>query len=109
MSSKPHSLEERLDAHPQLKARSDALLAIVEEVEGELQRADDAERRVIEELRRSGPEALQGWARGQEAEQAAAVRVQAGVCGQGKKNSTGTRRLAREGWLSTCSGTRAGY
>jgi hypothetical protein len=95
MSGKPPSLEERLDAHPQLKARIDALVAIVEDVEGEVKRADEAERRVIEELRRLGHEALQGWASRQGAEQAAAVRAQAGVCGQGKKNSTGTRRLAR--------------
>jgi len=95
MSRKPPSLEERHDAHPHLKARIDALVAIVEDGEGEVKRADEAERRVIEELRRLGHEALQGWASGQEAEQAAAVRAQAGVCGQGKKNSTGTRRLAR--------------
>jgi len=95
MPSKPHSLEERLDAHPQLKARIEALVAIVEDVEGEVKRADEAERRVIAELRRLGHEALQGWARGQEAEQAAAVRAQVGTRGHGKKNSTGTRRLAR--------------
>lgn len=38
------------------------LLEVVENAEGDVDRAADAERRVIEELRQLGQEALQGWA-----------------------------------------------
>ena len=76
MSSQIPSLEERLNAQPQLKVRSDAVLAIVEDAHEEVKQADEAERRVIEELRRLGTEALHSWAAQQEAEQGAAVCAQ---------------------------------
>jgi hypothetical protein len=94
MSNKPQSLEARLADHPLLKARIEALLAVVEDATGDVKRADEAERRMIEELRRLGQEALQGWAEKQEAAQAAMLDAQAGAQRQGKKNSTGTRRSA---------------
>ena len=79
-----------LNRHPGLKSRVQALADIVEDSDGDLARADEAERRVIEEVRRLGQEALQGWAEGQIArvgEQAAAT---PGVRRAGKKNSAGT-------------------
>ena len=94
MSSNSRSLEERLNAHPQLKVRIDALLAIVEEGDAEVKKADEAEQRVIEELQRLGNETLCSWAARQEVAQAAAVSQQ-GAVGAGKKNSTGTPRLGK--------------
>jgi hypothetical protein len=85
MSSKSPSLEERLNAHPQLKVRIEALLAIVEDAEDDVKKADEAERRVIEELRRVGHEALHSWAAKQEAAQVAAVCEQGEAHAQGKK------------------------
>lgn len=95
MTSTSPSLEERLNAQPQLKVRIEAVLAIVEDAEGDVKKADDAERRVIEELRRLGHEALRSWAAQQEAAQVAAVCAQGEARAQGKKNFTGTRRLGQ--------------
>lgn len=55
-------LEERLNRHPELKAKIETLLSVVENAEGELVKANEAEQRVIEEIRQLGQAALQGWA-----------------------------------------------
>jgi hypothetical protein len=55
-------LEERLRAYPELRARFEEMLAIVENAEGDIVKADEAEERVLEELRQLGQSALQGWA-----------------------------------------------
>jgi hypothetical protein len=55
-------LLERLNRHPQMRTRVESLLAVVEDAEGDCERADAAERRVIEELRQMGNEALTAWA-----------------------------------------------
>jgi hypothetical protein len=106
MSSKSPSLEERLNAYPQLKTRIESVLAIVEDADGAVKKADEAERRVIEELRRLGNEALHSWAAKQEAAQVGAVGEQGGGASAGKKNSTGTRRLGPSSWSNTSSGRR---
>ena len=56
------TLIERLDRHPRLRARVESLLAVVENATGDCEKADAAERRVIEELRQMGNEALTVWA-----------------------------------------------
>jgi hypothetical protein len=89
-------LEARLNAHPHLKARIEELLGIVENAEGDVQKADEAERRVIEELRHLGHELLTDWASGQERRQVEAVRTSADrIKLQGQKKSAGTRRLEK--------------
>ena len=55
-------LASRLDRHPELHARLERLLDLVENTGGDLKRADEAERRAIEELRVMGQEILRGWA-----------------------------------------------
>jgi hypothetical protein len=52
---------DRLNQHPQLKERMESLLNIVENVAGDCTKADDAERYVIEELRKMGNDALHCW------------------------------------------------
>jgi len=94
MANTSLSLEERLSAYPQLRERLEALLAIVEDPSAEVTRADEAERRVIAEVRRLGNEALCSWAAHQEASQQAVVGQQ-GVARAGKKNSTGILRLEK--------------
>lgn len=94
MINTPLSLAERLSAHPQLQERIEALLAIVEDTSADVTQADEAERRVIGELRRLGNEALCRWAAHQEAAQRAVVEQQETVRA-GKKNSTGIRRLGQ--------------
>lgn len=56
------ALLQALNRYPQLKQRIGHLMAVVEDAEGDLARADAAERRVIEEIRRLGQESLQAWA-----------------------------------------------
>lgn len=85
-------INQRLNAHPQLRERVISLLAVVE-AEGEgLRRADDAEERLVEELRRMGQEAMQAWATGQVNQTEQEVRRTGQVHREGKKNSAGTPR-----------------
>lgn len=56
------TLIERLDRHPLLRSRVERLLAVVEDAAGDCEQANVAERRVIEELRQTGNEALTAWA-----------------------------------------------
>ena len=58
----PPNLEERLNRHPELKAKIESLLSVVENAQGNLSKANEAEQRVIEEIRQLGQAALQGWA-----------------------------------------------
>ena len=84
------TLEERLRAHPGLYERISTLLEVVENAAGDVNKAAEAERRVIEELRQLGQEALQGWAeRRQEVVEQAAASDPA-LSRKEKKASTGT-------------------
>lgn len=56
------SLEERLNRHPELKSKIESLLSVVENAEGDLCKANEAEQRMIEEIRQLGQVALQEWA-----------------------------------------------
>ena len=51
-------LLERLNRHPLLRTRMESLLTVVEDAEGDCERADAAERRVIDERCRMGNDAL---------------------------------------------------
>ena len=42
-----------------------ALLAVVQDSAGDFKRADDAEMRLTQEIRRMGQEVMQAWAQGQ--------------------------------------------
>ena len=97
MHDQEHSFEERLNAHPHLRARVYQLLGIVEDAEGDIDKADEAERRVIEELRRLGQEVLQDWAIAKEKQKVRELKSASDqkFTGHGKKNSTGTRRSGK--------------
>jgi hypothetical protein len=80
------STDERLKAHPILQGRIEAILDIVEGSAGEVERADEAERRMIEEVRQLGNEALHGWAERKVGEQEGRMIGQGeGVKRNGKK------------------------
>ena len=83
----------RLKAHPEIKQRIGALLAVVEDAGGDLKLADAAEMRLIEEIRRLGQEAMQAWAERQVEQTGQQVRQSGRVHRDGKKNSAGTPRL----------------
>src|SRR5438309_9388577 len=48
------NLSERLEKHPELKERFEMIMDIVENVSGEVEKADEAERRAIEAVRQLG-------------------------------------------------------
>ena len=79
------SLEERLRAHPELSAKMESLLAVVENASGDVEKAAEAERRVTEELRQLGSEALHSWARRQAQRKEEEVAQQPGVQRKEKK------------------------
>lgn len=56
------SLEERLREHPELRERFEKMLDLVENSQGDCVLADEAELRVLEQVRGLGRALLQDWA-----------------------------------------------
>jgi len=84
-------LLQRINRHPLLRARVGSLLGVVEDTEGGLEKADAAERRVIEGLRQMGNEVLTEWAQGGVEKCTAQAQDRDGLRSGGEKNSTGIR------------------
>lgn len=84
------SLEERLKEYPELKVKIETMLSIIENSGGDLEKAAEAERRIIEELRQMGNEVLHGWARRQHEKKEEEHTAKPGVNRKEKKRSTGT-------------------
>jgi len=78
-----------LREHPQIRQRVASLLSAVQDAHGDLKRADAAEQRLSEELRRLGQEAMQGWAERQVRLTEQELR-RGGRCTERIKNSCGT-------------------
>jgi len=89
-STRKRNLEERLKDQPEFKARVEKLLDVIENAAGDIEKAAEAERRVIEELRQMGNEVLHGWARRQQQKKEEEFASKAGVNRKEKKTSTGT-------------------
>jgi hypothetical protein len=53
---------ERLKSYPQLQAKFESLLDVVENASGDVVKVHEAEERVFEELRQMGQDAIQAWA-----------------------------------------------
>lgn len=85
------NLEERLRKYPVLRRRFAAILDMVENETGELERADEVEERLLCELRQMGRETLQAWATQQEAQVQQYWDAREGVSRKEKKVSGGTR------------------
>lgn len=90
-SVRKQSLEERLKEYPELKAKMETMLGIIENAGGDVEKAAEAERRIIEELRQMGNEVLHGWARRQQQKKEDEYNAKPGVNRKEKKTSTGTR------------------
>jgi len=84
------SLEERLKEYPELKTKIESMLAIIENAGGDVEKAAEAERRIIEELRQMGNEVLHSWARSQQQKKGEEYDTKPGVNRKEKKSSTGT-------------------
>ena len=59
--SNDQSFIDRLNQHPKLRERIESLLNVVENTAGDCTKADDAEKYMIEELRKMGSDALHCW------------------------------------------------
>jgi hypothetical protein len=89
LPTKTEDVSARLDKHPQLRQRVERLLDLCEDRAGDLRKADEAEQRVVEEMRALGHEVLEGWAREQLEARCEELDRTAGVSREGKKNSAG--------------------
>ena len=92
----PKTLEERLNAHPELKAQ---ILQLLDLAEGDIRKADEVEERTVEPIRSIGRQVIQDWAEQHERKQSDAaldmIGVEPKLARKGKKNSTGPRRTER--------------
>lgn len=94
--AKKLSIDERLRDNPILRARIESIIAIAENEDGAIEKADDAEQRAIDELRKLGNELLHAWAeRQQQRKSQEQHHGETSVRGHGKKNSTGTQVLEK--------------
>lgn len=57
------SFMRKLSNYPELQSRFEEILGIVENVEGAILTADEAEERAIVEVRKLGQEVLRGWSK----------------------------------------------
>ena len=89
-------LAEKLAQYPELKQRFEELVIIVENGDGEMQRADVAEQRVIDSLRDLGHETLSHWSQKQAEQASHQVKKQLPkACKHIKKKSAGIRPMAK--------------
>jgi len=89
------SLEERLKEYPELKVKIEAMLSIIENAGGDVEKAAEAERRIIEEMRQMGNEVLHGWARRQQQRKEEEYNAKPGANRKEKKRSTGSPSLEK--------------
>ena len=85
------SFMKRIEKQPALLKRFEQLLCIVEDSAGDIQKANEAEMRVIETLREMGNEALTAWGDQQANSLTEHHKKKKGCYRAGKKNSVGIR------------------
>lgn len=64
-SSPSESLEQKLKRHPGLESHFEAFVTIVENQDGSLEKADDAEGAILQEVRKLSRHSLTEWAQQQ--------------------------------------------
>ena len=79
----------RAQHHPELLERFERLLSLVEDSQGDLQKANEAEQRVIQELQQMGNEVLAAWGRQQVSQLSEAQEQEKDSSHVGKKNFGG--------------------
>ncbi len=84
-------IAERLTRYPELQAGVEEYLDVVENCEGDVARADEAEHRLVELMRRMGHGALQAWADRKNDKVTAEAERRSDLTRKEKKGSTGTR------------------
>ena len=89
------SLEARLKAYPELRAKVETMLQIIENAGGDVEKAAVAEQRVIDAMRELGNDVLHSWAHRQHQKKEEEFQAKPGVNRKEKKRSTGTRGWAK--------------
>ena len=96
MIDRKGGFEKRLNKYPYLKSRFESILDVVEDKSCSVDKADEAEELLIEEIRQLGGEALHTWAMGKEEEKVKGLlEDKKGMKRQGKKKFGGTRHLEK--------------
>ena len=95
ITTKDCELVDLLNTHPNLKERVVQLLHVVEDTDGNLEKADAAEQRVIEEVRKIGHTALTEWATNKNSQYEQELAEREGIRLAGEKNSGGRAPLIR--------------
>jgi hypothetical protein len=91
LSQKDQELLNLLNRRPDLKKRVKSILSIASD-EGEgIIKADEAEERITEEVRRMGNEVLGGWAESRIEKSGAELPADGDIVRSGQKKHTGTR------------------
>ena len=96
MSEKKVNFEERFKKYPYLRSRIESILDIVEDASGNIDKADEAEQLLIDEMRQMGKEALHDWAVGKEMEKVKElIHDKDGIKKHSKKKFPGTQLSER--------------
>ena len=98
-------LLDRLNRRPALKKRVESILSIAEDDGEGIVKADEAENRIIEEVRRMGNEVLTGWAESRLEKSDTPLPSGGDVVRSGKKKFIGTARSVRFTYLSRNTGS----
>ena len=84
-------LIERLEQYPELELLLEEALDLVENVSGDVVKADEAEDRAVELMRRAGRELLQAWAERKKRKVEGECDARSDLTRKEKKGSTGTQ------------------
>jgi hypothetical protein len=94
-SLSPQDFLDRLQRHPDLQAEFESLLRIVENSEGDVVKADQAEELVARRLQLLGQQAIQSWANRKHQKLQSESDARSDLSRKGKKDSTGTLDTAK--------------
>jgi hypothetical protein len=84
---------ERLERHPEFREKFEELLGVAENAAGDAVKADEAEERITEELRKLGQLVLQGWANRKNERVTAEAERREEMTHKEKKRFTGTAAM----------------
>ncbi len=100
LSQEDKELLNQLNRRPDLKKRVKSILSIAGDDGDGIVKADEAESRVIEEVRRMGNEVLTQWAETRIEKSGAYLPADSDIDRSGKKKSVGTQHSEKFKWLS---------
>lgn len=97
MKSQDEKIIELMNQNPKLKARVVSILNISNNTSGNIIKANDAEERTIEELRKLGNEVLEGWAenRMEQSTNEILEKENGNISKNGKKKFIGTQLMEK--------------